>query len=527
MQPDLTHDEALQEFRVAVPGHAIRNCSVPQLIEFAIAHKEGQLATNGAFNAITAPRTGRSPKDKFIVRSGEAAKLVHWETNAPMEPEHFDSLFGRVAEYVRQHTMYVFDGYCGADPKYRLPIRIKTELAWHNLFVHQLFIRPTKEELKTHRPSFTLICVPGFRARPERDHTNSDAFIIINYERRIVIIGGTRYAGEMKKSIFTVMNYLLPRQGVLPMHCSANMGANGDVALFFGLSGTGKTTLSADPERRLIGDDEHGWSDDGVFNFEGGCYAKCIGLTREKEPQIYDAIRFGSVLENVVLDDDRNPDYSDNFITENTRCAYPIDFIPNAVIPGIGGHPRNVIFLTADATGVLPPVAKLTEEQAMYHFLSGYTSKLAGTETGVKEPQSVFSSCFGAPFLPLPPSTYAEMLGERLRKHKASCYLINTGWIAGPYGVGHRIDLPYTRAIIHAVLAGKLENAEVQPDPIFGFLVPKHVDGVPAEILWPKNSWPNPADYDKAAAALAASFAKNFERFTNIPASIRQGGPKI
>jgi phosphoenolpyruvate carboxykinase (ATP) len=521
------HDEALQEFRVAVPGHAIRNISVPQLVEFAITHKEGQLAANGAFNAVTAPRTGRSPKDKFIVRSGEATNLVYWGPNAPFEPEHFDALFSKVAEYVRQRSMFVFDGYCGADPDYTLPIRVKTELAWHGLFVHQLFIRPTREQLRQHRPSFTVICVPGFRARPERDHTNSEAFIIINYERRIVLIGGTRYAGEMKKSIFTVMNYLLPRQGVLPMHCSANMGANGDVALFFGLSGTGKTTLSADPRRRLIGDDEHGWSDNGIFNFEGGCYAKVIGLTREKEPQIYDAIRFGAVLENVVLDDDRTPDYADNFITENTRCAYPIDYIENAVIPGIGGQPKNVVFLAADATGILPPVAKLNEAQAMYHFLSGYTSKLAGTETGVKEPQAVFSSCFGAPFLPLAPKVYAEMLGDRLVRHNAQCWLINTGWIGGPYGVGQRIDLPYTRAMIHAVLEGKLDNIEYEKDPTFGFMVPKAVEDVPAEILNPRNSWSNKNDYDQAAKKLADSFRTNFERFTDISPEIMAGGPLI
>jgi phosphoenolpyruvate carboxykinase (ATP) len=520
------YDEALMEFGVAVPGHAIRNISVAQLIEYAVTHQEGHLVSNGALNAITAPRTGRSPKDKFIVKSGEAEKLIHWGANAALDPRHFDALFSRVAEYVRQRTMFVFDGFSGADPTHRLAVRIKTELAWHSLFVHQLFLRPTPDELKGHRPEFTLICVPGFHARPTRDHTASEAFIVINYERRVVLIGGTRYAGEMKKSIFTVMNYLMPRQGVLPMHCSANIGADGDVALFFGLSGTGKTTLSADPERRLIGDDEHGWSDNGIFNFEGGCYAKCIGLTREREPQIFDAIRFGSVLENVVIDDDRNPDFSDNFITENTRCAYPVEYIENAVIPGVGGHPRNVVFLTADATGVLPPVAKLTEAQAMYHFLSGYTSKLAGTETGVKEPQAVFSTCFGAPFLPLPPNTYAGMLGERLRKHGAACYLINTGWNGGPHGVGSRISLPFTRAIIHAVLRGDLEKTELTPDPTFGILVPNAVAGVPPEILQPRNTWPDKGAYDKAAKALATSFRENFERFADIPDEVKSAGPK-
>ena len=521
------YPEESGELRMAVPAHSIRNLPVPRLVEMAIQRKEAQLASNGALIAVTAPRTGRSPKDKFIVKHGASERLVWWGPNAPMAPDCFDILFSRVADYVREREMFVFDGYVGADPEHRLPIRVKTELAWHNLFAHQLFIRPTPEEKKTHRPQFTVIACPLFHAKPERDCTNSEAFICLDFERRLVIIGGTRYAGEIKKSLFTVMNYLMPQKGVLPMHCSANMGDDGRTALFFGLSGTGKTTLSADPNRKLIGDDEHGWSDNGIFNFEGGCYAKCINLTREREPQIFDAIRFGSVLENVVLFDEGGPDYSDDFITENTRAAYPLDYIDNAVIPSVGGHPAQVIFLTADATGVLPPVARLTEPQAMFHYISGYTSKLAGTETGVTEPQAVFSACFGAPFLPLPPAVYAEMLGSKLRKHGAVCYLVNTGWSGGPYGVGQRMSLPHTRTIIDAVLSGRLDDAEVTEDPLFGFLIPKHVEGVPDEVLIARNTWADKAAYDVAARKLAESFVKNFQKFPETSAEIRNAGPKM
>lgn len=521
------HTDEATEYRSVSPGHAIRNLTVPQLVEFALARREAQLTSKGALVALTAPRTGRSPKDKFIVRSTPSADRIWWGPNAPMSPEVFDRLFMRVADYVQEREMFVFDGYCGADPSHRLHVRFKTEFAWHNLFVHQLFIRPTREELRRHRPQFMVVCVPQFHAQPERDGTNSEAFICINFERRLVLIGGTRYAGEIKKSIFTVMNYLMPQQGVLPMHCSANMGDDGSTALFFGLSGTGKTTLSADPARRLIGDDEHGWGDNGIFNFEGGCYAKCINLTREREPQIYDAIRFGAVIENVVVDEEREPDFSDSFITENTRCAYPLDYIQNAVIPSVGGHPKYVVFLTADATGVLPPVARLTPEQAMFHFLSGYTSKLAGTETGVTEPQVVFSACFGAPFLPLPPSVYADMLGVKLARHGAQCYLINTGWIGGPYGVGQRISLPHTRTIVNAVLSGKLDEVEVVPDPVFGILVPKAVEGVPPEVLNPRNTWTDKAAYDEARRRLAEAFIKNFEKYPGASEAIRMAGPKV
>jgi phosphoenolpyruvate carboxykinase (ATP) len=495
------------------------------LFEAALAKGEGKVASNGAFCAVTAPRTGRSPKDKFVVRGPVSERLIDWSTNQAMEPEQFDALFARFADYVHDRECYVFNGYAGADPDHRLGVRIVTEFAWHNLFVHQMFLRLTRDEFKQHKPEFRVICMPGLKCDPKRDGTRSEACIVLNFEKRIVLIGGTRYAGEMKKSIFTVMNYFMPQHGVLPMHCSANVGDQGDVALFFGLSGTGKTTLSADPKRKLIGDDEHGWGKNGVFNFEGGCYAKCINLTREKEPEIFDAIRFGAVLENVILEDDHDPDYFDNAITENTRVAYPIDYIPNAVIPGVAGHPNKVIFLTADATGVLPPVSRLTESQAMYHFLSGYTSKLAGTETGVTEPQAAFSACFGAPFLPLPPSRYAEMLGQKLREHKATCYLVNTGWSGGAYGTGQRIKLAHTRAIIDAVLNGELDKATVTEDPVFRLHVPTQVTGVPAEILQPRNSWADKAGYDQAAKQLAERFRKNFERFAGTADEIQKAGP--
>jgi phosphoenolpyruvate carboxykinase (ATP) len=519
------HIDEIQE-HVVYPRVSHRNCSVPELIEVAIKRGEAQIASPGAIAAVTAPRTGRSPNDKFIVKAGQAEELVWWGPNQPFLPEKFDLLFARFAEYIRTREAFVFNGYAGADPQHRLPVRIITEFAWHNIFAHQLFIRPTPEELKKHRPAFRVICMPGFFADPQRDGTRSEAFVIVSFRRKMVIIGGTRYAGEIKKSIFSVMNYLMPQQGVLPMHCSANLGSNGDVALFFGLSGTGKTTLSADPKRRLIGDDEHGWGENGVFNFEGGCYAKCVNLNAEKEPQIWNAIRFGSVLENVMLDERHCPDYEDTSITENSRVAYPIEFIKDAVIPGIAGHPKNVVFLTADATGVLPPIAKLTEPQAMFHFLSGYTSKLAGTETGITQPVAVFSACFGAPFLPLPPSTYADMLGEKLKMHNAACYLVNTGWSGGPYGIGHRIKLEHTRAIISAILDGSLERAKYTSDPIFGLNIPDKVNDVPSEILDPKSTWADSSAYNQAARNLAGAFRNNFEKFSRASDLIKGAAPK-
>ncbi|MCU1256061.1 MAG: pckA [Candidatus Angelobacter sp.] len=505
-----------------------RNLHSGVLVEQAIRRGEGLLADNGALVAYTGKYTGRSPKDKFTVKDPVTAELVNWgDVNQAFDSEKFDALFDRVMASLRGKELFVQDLYAGADSKYRLPIRVINEYAWHNLFVRALFVRPTDEELKTHRAEFTIVSAPEFQGDPQRDGTRSEAFIVVSFTRKIILIGGTKYAGEMKKSIFGIMNFLLPQNNVFPMHCSANVGKNGQTALFFGLSGTGKTTLSADPERLLIGDDEHGWSATGIFNFEGGCYAKCIKLSRENEPQIWNAIRFGSVLENVTLDPATHvPDYNDDSRTENTRCAYPVDYIDGAVIPGIGGHPKNVIFLTADAFGVLPPISKLSKDQAMYHFLSGYTAKVAGTEAGVKEPQPNFSTCFGSPFLPLRPKVYAEMLGRRMEEHGSQCWLVNTGWFGGPYGVGSRMKLPYTRAMVNAAIEGALDTVEFEQDPAFGLTIPKFVPGVPAEFLRARDAWKDKAAYDKTAADLAARFAKNFERF-DVPANVRAAGPGL
>ncbi len=504
-----------------------RNLPVPALVEAALARGEAILTRDGALRAVTGKYTGRSPKDKFLVDEPSIRGKIDWgPVNQPMDPEVFDRLYRRVADYMERRQPYIFDGFAGADPSHRLPIRVINELAWHNLFIRQLLIRPTEQELAEHRPELTLIVAPGFKADPERDGTRSETFIAVSLERGLILIGGTYYAGEMKKSIFSVMNYLLPEKGVLPMHCSANVGEDGDVALFFGLSGTGKTTLSADPERQLIGDDEHGWSSRGIFNIEGGCYAKCIGLSREKEPQIWEAIRFGSVLENVMLDDQRNPLYDRKDITENTRAAYPVDYIPSSVVPGIAGHPKVILFLTADASGVLPPISRLTPEQTMYHFLSGYTSKLAGTERGIVEPEATFSACFGAPFLPRPPLVYAEMLGKKIAEHGARVYLVNTGWSGGPYGVGKRVKLAYTRAMVRAAIKGDLEQVPMTPDPIFQVEVPESCPGVPKEILWPRNTWNDPEQFDRQARELARRFQENFAKFKDVPQSIRDAGPK-
>ncbi len=517
-----------REFQVTKhEGPQHRNLSPAQLIERTLARGEGKLAASGAFIATTGKYTGRSPKDKFVVDEPEVHENIAWgPVNQPFAPERFNALYNRVIEYLNTRETFVFDGFAGADTRFRLPIRVVNELAWQNLFAHQLFIRPTAEELANHAPQFTVISAPGFKADPARDGTNSEAFIIVSFTRRVVLIGGTQYAGEIKKSIFSVMNYLLPLQGVFSMHCSANVGADGKVALFFGLSGTGKTTLSADPNRLLVGDDEHGWSDSGVFNIEGGCYAKCINLTREKEPQIFDAIRFGSVLENVVVDEEsRQVDYDSDKLTENTRAAYPVDYIPGALIPGAAGHPNTVIFLTADASGVLPPISKLTKEQAMYHFLSGYTSKLAGTERGVTSPEATFSTCFGSPFLPLRPTVYADLLGRKITEHNTRVFLVNTGWSAGPYGVGSRMKLSYTRAMVTAALAGELDNVEYTADPNFNVLVPASVPGVPAEVLQPRNTWSDKAAYDQEARRLAGLFARNFTKFGEVAPEIVSAGP--
>lgn len=520
----------LQEMKRLTEGlHAHRNLSTPQLVESAIARGEGRLASNGALVAMTGARTGRSPRDKFTVEDNETRERVHWgKVNQPFPPEKFEALLQRVIRHMAERDLFIMDLAAGADPTYRLPIQVICEYAWHALFVKQLFVRPDAGELASHKPEFTVIAAPEFEAIPERDGVRSSTFILADFSRKIVLIGGTKYAGEMKKSIFGVMNYVLPPRNVFPMHCSANTGPDGTTALFFGLSGTGKTTLSADPDRRLIGDDEHGWSPDGVFNFEGGCYAKCVDLTVEKEPQIYNAIRFGSVLENVVLDPRTGePDYSDIRYTENTRAAYPVDYIANAVIPGIGGHPRNVLFLAADAFGVLPPIARLTPDQAMYHFLSGYTAKLAGTEAGLgSEPVPEFSTCFGSPFLPLAPSVYAEMLGRRLREHHAQCWLVNTGWTGGAFGVGKRMSLAHTRAMVHAALNGGLAHAEFTTEPAFGLSIPTTCPGVPAELLNPRNAWADKHVYDAQARLLASKFLENFKRF-HVPENVREAGPRV
>src|SRR5271169_1479893 len=482
--------------------HVHRNLSTPQLVETAIARGEASLAANGALVALTGSRTGRSPRDKFTVEDAETKDRVDWgRVNQPFSPDKFQALLDRVVQHMAERDLYVMDLYAGADREYRLPIQIICEYAWHALFVKQLFVRPALTELAHHAAEFRVIAAPEFEAVPERDGTRSGTFILADFTRKVILIGGTKYAGEMKKSIFGVMNYLLPARDVFPMHCSANIGANGETALFFGLSGTGKTTLSADPLRRLIGDDEHGWSQTGIFNIEGGCYAKCVDLSAEKEPQIYHAIRFGAVLENVVIDPKTGaPDYSDIRYTENTRAAYPVEFIENAVIPGVGGHPKNVLFLAADAFGVLPPIARLTPEQAMYHFLSGYTAKLAGTEAGLgSEPVPEFSACFGSPFLPLAPHVYAEMLGERLKQHSATCWLVNTGWSGGAFGTGKRMSLKHTRALVNAALDGRLDRVKFVTEPAFGLQIPVSCPGVPAELLNPRNAWKDPHAYDLQA----------------------------
>ncbi len=416
----------------------------------------------------------------------------------------------------------------GADPRYQVPIRVVNELAWHNLFARQLFRRISVEEQHAHRPEYTVIAAPGFQADPSRHGTHSEAFVILDLERKLILIGGTRYAGEMKKSVFSALNYELPRRGVFPMHCAANVGPEGDVALFFGLSGTGKTSLSADPKRRLIGDDEHGWSDDGVFNFEGGCYAKCFRLSPKYEPQIWNALCFGAVLENVILDPETHvPDYDDDSVTENTRAAYPVEFIENAMVTGVAGHPTAVLFLAADAFGILPPISRLSRNQALFHFLSGYTAKLAGTETGMgDEPEATFSTCFGAPFLPLAPGVYADMLGQRLDRHGSRVYLVNTGWVGGPYGVGSRISISYTRAMVDAAITGRLDGVAWRTDPVFGIEVPAECPGVPPELLDQRSNWASPAEYDHRARELADRFIRNFAQFKDVPKEISQAGPR-
>jgi phosphoenolpyruvate carboxykinase (ATP) len=511
-------------------GSIHRNLAVAELVEMSLRRCESTLASNGALVALTGKRTGRSPADKFIVREPSSEARIAWgPVNQPLEPQHFLGLHRRMIDYFKGRDAFVFDGFAGADPAHRLPLRVITEKAWHSLFARQLLRRPLAEELATHQPRFTLIVAPKCLAAGKSDGLKSDAFIALDFGAGLGLIGGMRYAGEIKKAIFTTMNYLMPLQGVFPMHCSANVGAGGDVALFFGLSGTGKTSLSADPERQLIGDDEHGWGEHGVFNIEGGCYAKCIRLNRDREPQIWNAIRFGAMVENVVVDPaTREVDYDNDSITENTRAAYPIDFIPSAANTGMAGHPRSIVFLTADAFGVLPPVARLTETQAMYHFLSGYTARLAGTEAGMgREPEATFSACFGAPFMPLAPRVYADLLAKKIREHHCRCYLVNTGWVGGPYGVGERIRLQFSRTIIREIQSGRLDEAPALRDPIFGFDVPQHCGDVPAELLQLRGSWKKPSSYDAQARDLARRFLKNFEPFAANAPDIAAAGPKV
>jgi phosphoenolpyruvate carboxykinase (ATP) len=512
------------------PGTRWPNLRTAELCEHAIRRGEGRFTAEGALVVITTPHTGRSPKDKFVVDEPDSSGRIWWARNDRLSVEHY----GRLLEHTRAHLnaqpeLFVQDLFAGAAPRYRLPVRFITPNAWHALFVRNMFIRPGVPDLERFEPTFTVYHAPECQADPGTHGTRSGTYIVLNFGERTIVIGGTRYGGEMKKSIFTVLNYLLPLQGVLSMHCSANLGPAGDTAIFFGLSGTGKTTLSADPQRRLIGDDEHGWSDEGIFNFEGGCYAKVIRLSPEGEPEIYAATqRFGTVLENTLLDArTRTVEFDADTLTENTRACYPIHYIPNHEPTGFGGHPRDIVFLTADAFGVMPPIARLRAAQAMYHFLSGYTAKVAGTERGVTEPAATFSACFGAPFLPLHPGVYATMLGERITRHGARVWLVNTGWTGGPYGIGHRIPLGFTRAMVTAALSGQLDHAAYLPDRIFGLDVPTTVPGVPSDLLAPRGTWADPAAYDAQAAKLAEMFRKNFAAYADqVPADVAAAGPR-
>ena len=503
------------------------NLEPPVLVERALRRGEAMLSSSGALAAETGAHTGRSPKDKFIVRDAETENTIWWDNAAALTPEQFDALKDDFIAHARGRELFAQDLNAGADPAHRLKVRVYTEYAWHSLFIRTMLIPPARGDLATFTPELTIVDLPGFKADPERHGVRSQTVIAIDLTRRIVLIGGTAYAGEMKKSVFSVLNYLLPERGVMPMHCSANVGREGDVAVFFGLSGTGKTTLSADPSRTLIGDDEHGWSKDGVFNFEGGCYAKTIRLRPKSEPQIANAIRrFGVILENVPLDPvTRQPDYDDGSLTENTRAAYPLRYVKNASATGRAGLPRNIVMLTADAFGVMPPIAKLTPAQAMYHFLSGYTAKVAGTETGLKEPQATFSTCFGAPFMPRPAQVYGALLKRLIDEHQVDCWLVNTGWTGGGYGDGQRMPIEATRALLATALDGRLGQAETYTDPNFGFAVPVEVPGVAPELLRPRDNWADKAAYDRAARRLVEMFAKNFESFADVEAEVRDAAP--
>ncbi len=530
--------EAPSMWKDQLENHGLRNLNtvfwnlVPaELVEQSITRQEGQLAASGPLVVVTGKHTGRSPEDKFVAHTSSLDEEAIWwgKINQPLAPEKFQLIFHKMCAYLQGRDVFVQDMQVGAHPSYRTAVRIISEQAWASLFSYNLFRRITRREIYRYKPEYTVIHCPGFQADPEEDSTHSETVIAFDFDRRLILIGGTSYAGEIKKAIFSVMNYILPRRDILSMHCSANIGKHGDVALFFGLSGTGKTTLSSDPDRRLIGDDEHGWTDQGVFNLEGGCYAKTIHLSAKLEPLIWHAVnRFATVLENVVFDPQtRLPNFDDGQLTENTRAAYPLEFIPNYFSEGYAGHPENIFFLTADAFGVLPPLARLTSDQAMYYFLSGYTSKLAGTEKGLgSEPLATFSACFGAPFLPLHPHVYADLLGEKIKQHLVNVWLINTGWTGGPYGLGHRILLPYTRALVKAVLSHTLDDISFQQEDCFGLWVPDSCPGIPADLLHPINTWTDPEAYRRQAHMLVERFEKNFNQFIDaVPAAVAEAGP--
>ncbi|WP_291491735.1 phosphoenolpyruvate carboxykinase (ATP) [Desulfurella sp.] len=525
-------EKQLEYLQIVNLKKVYRNLPTPVLVEKILENKEGILAHMGPIVVESGKYTGRSPKDKFIVKQDPSKDHIWWgKENQEISPQAFDNLYKKVVAYLQQKEIYVMDGYAGADPRYRLPIRVISTLAWQSLFARNMFIRELDpKKLENFEPGFTVIAAPEFKAIPEIDGTRSEVFVLLNFEKKIVLIGGSGYSGEIKKSVFSVMNYLMPLKGIMSMHASANLGKGGDVAIFFGLSGTGKTTLSSDPERFLIGDDEHGWSDDGVFNFEGGCYAKVINLSKDDEPLIYETTRkFGTILENVVIDKQtRRVDLFNDSITENTRASYPITYIPNALKEGIGPHPKNIIMLTYDAFGVLPPVSKLNTNQAMYHFISGYTAKVAGTEAGIEEPTAVFSTCFGAPFMVLPPTVYAKLLGEKIQKHSVNCWLVNTGLNGGPYGIGKRISISHTRAIIRAILSNELNDVEYEVLPIFNLHIPKNCPEVPQSILNPRQSWKDKDAYDNQLKKLALAFKKNIDSFGfEIDKDIIQAGPQI
>lgn len=519
----------LDNYGIREAGKVYWNLTTPELYEEITRRAEGLLSDHGALIVDTGEHTGRAAKDKAIVREPSSEDKVFWgDVNKDFSPDKFNALKDRMMAQASGRELFVQDTFAGAHPSYRLPVRIITELAWHSLFARTMFIND-RDATAPHRPEFTVINFPSFQADPQRDGTRSPTFILMDFSQRLVLIGGTSYAGETKKGVFTILNYLLPQRGVMSMHCSANVGDSGDVAIFFGLSGTGKTTLSADPERKLVGDDEHGWSNDGVFNFEGGCYAKVIKLSPEAEPDIYRTTEmFGTILENVVLDaETREIDLDDATKTENTRASYPLTSIPNIVPEGHAGHPQNIIMLTADAFGVLPPVSRLTPEQAMYHFLSGYTAKVAGTEKGIKEPEAAFSTCFGAPFMVLHPGVYADLLGKKMGQHAAACWLVNTGWSGGPYGVGQRMKISYTRAMIRAILSGQLADVETRPDPIFGVGVPISCPDVPGNVLQPRNTWSDKEAYDRQARDLARRFNENFKKYeSGVSEGVAAVGPK-